>query len=141
LRPLLVFLSAPVGRGPSVEAAVAVELVHMATLIHDDLIDGAEIRRGQAAAWAAYGPQAARATGDYLFARAFAELAVAGDPRAVQLLADATLCLARGDALQRRQTHDPDTPIDSYLARCALKTGKLFEAACLPGGGDAALGA
>ena len=135
LRPLLVFLSAPLGRAPSVEAAVAVELVHMATLIHDDLIDGAEFRRGQAAAWSAYGPQAARATGDYLFARAFAELSAAGDPQAVLLLADATLCLARGEALQRRQTHDPDTTIESYLERCGLKTGKLFQAACLLGGG------
>jgi geranylgeranyl pyrophosphate synthase len=135
LRPLLVFLSAPVGRQPSVEAAVAVELVHMATLIHDDLIDGAEFRRGRAAAWSAYGPQAARATGDYLFARAFAELAAGGDPRAVQLLAEATLCLARGEALQRRQAHDPDTTIESYLERCGLKTGKLFEAACLLGSG------
>ena len=140
LRPALVFFSAPLGQAASVEAAVAVELVHMATLIHDDLIDGAEFRRGRAAAWAAYGPQAARAAGDYLFARAFAELAAAGDARAVQLMADATLCLARGEALQRRQTHDPDTTIDSYLERCALKTGKLFEAACLLGGGDAALG-
>ena len=74
---------------PSVAAGVAVELVHMATLVHDDLIDGAEFRRGRASAWSAYGPAAARATGDYLFARAFAELAATGDARAVSLLADA----------------------------------------------------
>ena len=49
------------------------------------------------------------------------------------MLADATLCLARGEALQRRQTHDPETTVESYLERCALKTGKLFEAACLLG--------
>ena len=64
-------------------AGVAVELVHMATLVHDDLIDGAEFRRGRASAWSAYGPEAARATGDYLFARAFAELAATGDAHAV----------------------------------------------------------
>ncbi len=138
LRPMLVFLSAPADREPPVAAGVAVELVHMATLIHDDLIDGAEFRRGRAAAWAAYGPAAARAAGDYLFARAFAELAATGDARAVSLLADATLCLARGEALQRRQTHDPETTVEAYLQRCGLKTGKLFEAACLLGsGGDA----
>ncbi len=140
LRPLLVFLAAPPGETPSLEAGVAVELIHMASLVHDDLIDGAEFRRGRAAAWSAYGPPAARAAGDYLFARAFAELAGTGDTRAIALLAGATLCLARGEALQRRQTHRPDTPVESYLERCALKTGKLFEAACRLGGGSGALG-
>ena len=91
----------------------------MATLVHDDLIDGAEFRRGRASAWSAYGPEAARATGDYLFARAFAELAATGDAHAVALLADAALCLARGEAMQRRQTHDPDTTVEAYLERCA----------------------
>ncbi len=142
LRPMLVFLSSPAGAPPPLAAGVAVELVHMATLVHDDLIDRAQFRRGRAAAWTAYGADAARAAGDYLFARAFAELAATGDADAVCLLADATLCLARGEALQRRQTHDPDTSVESYLERCALKTGKLFEAACLLGcgGGDPALG-
>jgi geranylgeranyl pyrophosphate synthase len=140
LRPLLVFLASPPGREPSLAAGVAVELVHMATLVHDDLIDGAEFRRGRAAAWAAYGPAAARAAGDYLFARAFAELGATGDTRAISLLANATLCLARGEALQRRQSHDPRTTVESYLERCALKTGKLFEAACLLGGGSQRLG-
>jgi len=140
LRPLLVFFATPPDESPSVAAGVAVELVHMATLVHDDVIDGAEFRRGRASAWSAYGPAAARATGDYLFARAFAELAATGDERAVSLLADAALCLARGEAMQRRQAHDPDTTIEAYLERCGLKTGKLFEAACLLGSGEAALG-
>jgi geranylgeranyl pyrophosphate synthase len=141
LRPLLVFFSTPTGSPPSVAAGVAVELVHMATLVHDDLIDGAEFRRGRASAWSAYGPAAARATGDFLFARAFAELAATGDPRAVSLLAEAALSLARGEAMQRRQAHDPDTTVDAYLARCSLKTGKLFEAACVLGAGRQELGA
>jgi geranylgeranyl pyrophosphate synthase len=142
LRPMLVFLSSRPDAPPPPAAGVAVELIHMATLVHDDLIDGAQFRRGRAAAWAAYGPSAARAAGDYLFARAFAELSAAGEPRAVAMLAEATLCLARGEALQRRQTHDPDTTVESYLERCALKTAKLFEAACLLGsrGRDVALG-
>ncbi len=135
LRPMLVFLSSRADSEPSLAAGVAVELIHMATLVHDDLIDGAHFRRGRAAAWAAYGPDAARAAGDYLFARAFSELAETGDARAVDVLADATLCLARGEALQRRQTHDPDTTVESYLERCELKTAKLFEAACLLGSG------
>ncbi|HEX6700799.1 MAG TPA: polyprenyl synthetase family protein [Gaiellaceae bacterium] len=135
LRPLLVFLATPPDDAAKVAAGVAVELVHMATLVHDDLIDGAAFRRGRVSAWQAFGPDAARAAGDYLFARAFAELASAGDAGDVALLANAVLCLARGEALQRRQRHDPDTSIDAYLERCALKTGKLFEAACALGGG------
>jgi geranylgeranyl pyrophosphate synthase len=139
LRPLLVYLSAP-ERPPPLEAGVAVELVHMATLMHDDLIDGARIRRGRASAWSAYGPDAARATGDYLFARAFAEIARTGDARAVSILADATLCLARGEAMQRAQRYDADTTVEAYLERCALKTGKLFEAACRLAEGSGAFG-
>jgi len=136
LRPLLVFLSTPPGHEPPLAAGVAVELVHMATLVHDDLIDRAHFRRGKAAAWSVHGAEAARATGDYLFARAFAELAATRDAAAVNVLADATLRLARGEALQRTQTHDPSTTVDSYLERCALKTGALFEAACRLGGGS-----
>jgi octaprenyl-diphosphate synthase len=140
LRPALVFLSSPTDGEPSLAAGVAVELVHMATLVHDDLIDRAHFRRGKAAAWSVYGPEAARATGDYLFARAFAELSATGEPEAVAVLADATLCLARGEALQRTQTHDPTTTIEAYLERCALKTGKLFEASCRLGGGSGEYG-
>jgi geranylgeranyl pyrophosphate synthase len=140
LRPLLVFLSTPPGKQPPLAAGVAVELVHMATLVHDDLIDRAHFRRGKAAAWSVHGADAARATGDYLFSRAFAELTATGDAAAVSALADATLRLARGEALQRTQTHDPSTTVDAYLERCALKTGALFEAACILGGGYGAYG-
>jgi geranylgeranyl pyrophosphate synthase len=140
LRPLLVYLSTPPGAEPPVLAGVAVELVHMATLMHDDLIDGARVRRGRASAWSAYGPDAARTAGDYLFARAFSELSASGDRRAVAILADATLCLARGEAMQRGQRFDPDTSVEAYLERCTLKTGKLFEAACRLAGGPGAFG-
>jgi geranylgeranyl pyrophosphate synthase len=133
LRPLLCYLASP--DGPPVQAALAVELVHMATLVHDDLIDGAEFRRGSPAAWSAYGPAPARATGDYLFARAFSELSTLGDTWSIDVLSNATLSLARGEAMQRRQTHDPDTTAEAYLERCSLKTGKLFEAACRLGAG------
>ena len=140
LRPQLVYLSTPPGAPPPVVAGVAVELVHLATLMHDDLIDGARLRRGHASAWSAHGPQAARTAGDYLFARAFAELAATGDTHAVAVLANATLCLARGEALQRSQRFDPGTSIDAYLERCTLKTGKLFEAACRLAGGSGPFG-
>jgi geranylgeranyl pyrophosphate synthase len=140
LRPLLAFLCAPPAAPAPVAAGVAVELVHMATLVHDDLIDGAAVRRGRASAWSEHGEGAARASGDYLFARAFSVLAETGDATAVAVLADASLALARGEAMQRRQRHDPDTTIDDYLERCALKTGKLFEAACVLGGGSGEYG-
>ena len=136
LRPALAFLSSSPDDDPPVAAGAAVELVHMATLVHDDLIDGAAVRRGRAAAWSEHGEQAAKAAGDYLFARAFSVLAETGDPTAVAVLADASLALARGEAMQRRQRHDPDTTVDAYLERCALKTGALFEAACALGGGS-----
>ena len=83
---------------------------------------------------------AAKATGDYLFARAFAELAGTGDAQGVAVLAEATLALARGEALQRRQAFRPETTVEEYLARCSLKTGKLFEAACILGGARPELG-
>jgi geranylgeranyl pyrophosphate synthase len=139
LRPLLVHLSSA-DRERAMRGGVAVELVHTATLVHDDLIDGAELRRGRAAVWHEHGADAARAAGDYLFARAFAELAEAGDLEGVRILSDTCLCLARGEALQRTQLHDPDTPIDAYFERIALKSGKLFEAACLLGSRDGRLG-
>ena len=136
LRPVLVFLSAPENGEPPFAAGIAVELLHMATLVHDDLIDRAEVRRGHASVWSAHGVDVARATGDYLFARAFAELSQAGDLRAVQILADSALSMVRGETIQRRQRYDADTSVEAYLERCALKTAKLFEAACVLGGGE-----
>ena len=141
LRPLLVFLTADTHREPPVAAGVAIELVHMASLVHDDLIDGAELRRGRASVWSKHGPDAARASGVYLFARAFAELAATGDGRAVAILADAALALVRGEALERVQRRRPETTVEAYLERCTLKTAKLFEAACLLGSGRPELGA
>ena len=140
LRPALAFLSSSADADSPVAAGVAVELVHMATLVHDDLIDGAAVRRGRASAWSEHGEDAARSSGDYLFARAFSVLAETRDATAVAILADASLALARGEAMQRRQRHDPDTTIEDYLERCALKTGKLFEAACVLGGGSGEYG-
>src|SRR4029453_6039004 len=72
--------------------------------------------------------------------RAFAQLAQTDDHDAVTILADAALALARGEALQRHQAFRPETSVDDYLARCSLKTGKLFEAACLLGGNGRSLG-
>jgi len=140
LRPALTFLSCRPEASPPVAEGASVELVHMASLIHDDIVDGAHLRRGREAAWTAHGAEAAKAAGDHLFAAAFALLASTGSREHVVVLADASLALARGEAMQRLQRHDPTTSVDAYLERCALKTGSLFAAACVLGGGDAIFG-
>jgi geranylgeranyl pyrophosphate synthase len=139
LRPLLVHLTAT-DRERALRGGAAVELVHVATLVHDDLIDGAELRRGLPAAWNEHGEISALAGGDYLFARAFAELTDGGDLEGVAILARACLAIARGEAMQHRQQHDPETPLAAYFERIALKTGKLLEAACLLGSRSPRLG-
>jgi geranylgeranyl pyrophosphate synthase len=133
LRPLLVFSCAPQGHGddPAVIcAATAVELIHMATLVHDDIIDAAALRRGRPTVAHAQGPDAALRVGDFLFARAFTELTRSGAPRAVQNLADAALALSRGELAQQRAAHDLALDEDAYLARCRDKTAALFAVAC-----------
>ena len=132
LRPMLVHLCAPpAGRTRSglVAAGCAVELVHMATLVHDDQIDAAPLRRGRPTVWRSRGPLVSTASGDYLFARAFSELVTTGDMQAVTVLSDACLALARGEILQREQAGNADTTPEQYLERCRLKTGRLFSAA------------
>jgi geranylgeranyl pyrophosphate synthase len=135
LRPLLVFIC---GAGEDtvseqralVRAAVSVELIHMATLVHDDVIDGAPIRRGRPTVFAASGREVATATGDFLFSRAFSLLGTNRDPGQIRTLSDACLALARGELAQRRDAYAPDVDADRYLRRCELKTGSLFVASC-----------
>ena len=134
LRPLAVFVAA--GERPNddpdrlVRAAAAVELIHSATLVHDDVLDGAELRRGRPSVVASAGREIATATGDLLFSRAFAELA--GNRRAdeVRVLSSASTSLAQGELLQRADAFGTDVSVERYLLRCELKTARLFEAAC-----------
>jgi geranylgeranyl pyrophosphate synthase len=132
LRPMLVFLCGGDGHGDGrlVTAAVAVELLHMATLVHDDVLDGAALRRGRPTVFAQGGRAAATATGDLLFSRAFAELTAAGSERAVRALSGASSALARGELIQRADAWSAEVAPERYLERCRLKTGSLFEAAC-----------
>ncbi|MFL5872132.1 MAG: polyprenyl synthetase family protein [Solirubrobacterales bacterium] len=140
LRPMLVLLCAgPEGDAATVRAATAIELVHMATLVHDDVLDDAPLRRGLPTVAATSGRERATATGDLLLSRAFALLGDAGDARAVALLADASVALARGELAQRHDAFDLGLDVDRYLSRCRLKTGRLFECACLLGRDDEAL--
>jgi geranylgeranyl pyrophosphate synthase len=143
LRPLLVFLAA----GPEapqdsvVRAAVAVELIHSATLVHDDVLDGAALRRGRPTVVATAGRRMATATGDLLFSRAFAELAANGRADELRVLSHASSALADGELLQRADAWDLGVSRERYLERCELKTARLFQAAAelgaLEGGRDA----
>jgi geranylgeranyl pyrophosphate synthase len=131
LRPLLVFLAAGEADGEGlVRAATAVELVHSATLVHDDVLDAAALRRGVATVWSSAGRGAATATGDLLFARAFAELVCNGSVEEIRVLSDASCALAEGELRQRADAWDAEVPVERYLERCELKTARLFEAAC-----------
>jgi geranylgeranyl pyrophosphate synthase len=131
LRPMLVFLCAN-GDGDDrlVAAAAAVELLHMATLVHDDVLDRAPLRRGRPTVFAEGGRLAATTTGDLLFSRAFAELASTGSPDAVRALSEASSALARGELIQRADAWSRDVTRERYLERCGLKTASLFAASC-----------
>jgi geranylgeranyl pyrophosphate synthase len=144
LRPLLVFLAAgepDPGDEGVLRAAVAVELIHSATLVHDDVLDAAPLRRGHPTVVAAAGRAIATATGDLLFSRAFAELAANGRADEIRVLSDASSALAEGELLQREDAWNVEVAHERYLHRCDLKTARLFQAACrlgaLEGGGPA----
>jgi geranylgeranyl pyrophosphate synthase len=131
LRPILVFLCANGDEDDRlVAAAAAVELLHMATLVHDDVLDRAPLRRGRPTVFAEGGRLAAAATGDLLFSRAFAELASTGSPDAVRALSEASSALARGELMQRADAWSGDVTPERYLERCRLKTASLFSASC-----------
>jgi geranylgeranyl pyrophosphate synthase len=102
----------------------------MATLVHDDVLDRAELRRGRPTVFSRGGSSAATATGDLLFSRAFAELTLTGSAEAVRVLSGASSALARGELMQREDAWSDDVPPERYLERCELKTARLFEAAC-----------
>jgi geranylgeranyl pyrophosphate synthase len=143
LRPLLVFLAAgapPPETDAVLRAAVAVELVHSATLVHDDVLDGSPLRRGRPTVVAVGGRLSATATGDLLFSRAFAELVRSRSGDAVRILSRASSELAAGELMQRA---DAFTAVDlpRYLERCRLKTAVLFAAACELGATEAGAGA
>jgi geranylgeranyl pyrophosphate synthase len=143
LRPLLVCLASGVPvtvTDALVRAAVAVELIHAATLVHDDVLDGSSLRRGRPTVFATSGRLMATATGDLLFSRAFAELAEGGSLDAVRVLSRAVSGLADGELMQREDAWDTTVTLERYLERCRLKTAVLFRGACelgaLCGGGQ-----
>ena len=136
LRPLLVVLCARMGepdRGDLLRAATAIEVLHTATLIHDDIVDKAEHRRGEPTTVARYGREKAIAAGDYLFAAAFSELAEIEDPRLVRAFSEASEGLAAGE-LEQYRASGATVDVEAYLEHVRKKTAGLFKAACVAGG-------
>ena len=141
MRPLLVLICGGESGGEgTARAAAAIELVHMATLVHDDVLDAAPLRRGRPTVAASSGRERATATGDLLFSRAFALLAGHDDLRAIELLSGASVALAQGELAQRHDAYDTSIGEERYLERCLLKTGRLFECACMLGRDEEELG-
>lgn len=141
MRPMLVLLCAgPEAGDAAVRAGVAVELVHMASLVHDDVLDRAPLRRGLPTVYASSGRERATALGDRLFSTAFRVLVDGGDAEAVTEVSATAVDLARGELKQREGAFNMDLTEAEYFERCGLKTGRLFEAACVLGrtstGGD-----
>lgn len=131
LRPLLVLLAArALGyRGSEhVRAAAIIEFIHTATLLHDDVVDASERRRGRETANAVFGNQASVLVGDFLYSRSFQMMVQIGDMRIMDILADATNTIAAGEVMQLMNVHDPDTTEESYREVIYRKTAKLFEA-------------
>ncbi|HUG99879.1 MAG TPA: octaprenyl diphosphate synthase [Gammaproteobacteria bacterium] len=146
LRPLLVLLVARACgyRGAShVPAAAIIEFIHTATLLHDDVVDGSNLRRGRDTANAVFGNEASVLVGDFLYSRAFQMMVRIGEARIMEVMADATNVIAEGEVLQLMSCNDPDTDEARYFEVIRSKTAKLFEAgarvaAILAGADDAA---
>jgi octaprenyl-diphosphate synthase len=131
LRPLSVLLAARAcgyGGAQHVEAAAIVEFIHTATLLHDDVVDGSEMRRGRDTANHVFGNEASVLVGDYLYTRAFQIMVSLDDLRILGVMADATNTIAMGEVLQLMNAHDPDTTEERYFEVIYRKTAKLFEA-------------
>ena len=150
LRPLIVLLAARAmgyTGEQHVRAATIIEFIHTATLLHDDVVDGSERRRGQDSANSVFGNQASVLVGDFLYSRSFQMMVDIDNMRVMQILADATNTIAAGEVMQLMNVHDPDTSEEDYQAVIYRKTARLFEAgaqiaavlACRDPGDEAAM--
>ena len=132
LRPLLMILSARAFgyRGYAhTQLAAVVEFIHTATLLHDDVVDASDLRRGKETANAIWGNEASVLVGDFLYSRAFQMMVEAGSMRIMQVLSDATNIIAEGEVMQLMNCHEPGTTEEQYMEVIRFKTAKLFEAA------------
>ena len=110
------------------ELAATVEFIHTATLLHDDVVDESDLRRGRKTANALFGNAASVLVGDFVYSRAFQMMVSVNRLRVLEVLADATNVIAEGEVLQLMNMHDPDISVDDYLRVIRYKTAKLFEA-------------
>jgi octaprenyl-diphosphate synthase len=132
LRPALLLLAcgaAGYKEPPRLSLAAVIEFIHTATLLHDDVVDASELRRGRNTANAAFGNAAAVLVGDFLYSRAFQMMVQVDDMRVMQVLAEATNTIAAGEVMQLMGSHDPAVDEARYLEVIRRKTAKLFEAA------------
>lgn len=144
LRPALYILCAKSGRPDPVglvPVAAAIELIHMATLVHDDVIDNAATRRGLATANARWGNLVTVLAGDYLFAKAFSLIAVHGGSRALEILTGTICAICEGEISQAEALFNPSQTEDGYLARIGQKTAGFIAASCELGALSAGLSA
>ena len=132
LRPITVLLAAHAcGYAGSrhIDAAAIIEFIHTATLLHDDVVDESNLRRGRETANAIWGNQASVLVGDFLYSRSFQMMADIGSMRVMEIMADTTNTIAEGEVMQLLNCHDPDTTEERYMTVIHCKTAKLFEAA------------
>lgn len=138
LRPMLVVLAAracgyavpAAGRQHQVTLAAVIEFIHTATLLHDDVVDESELRRGQESAHAIWGNAASVLVGDFLYSRAFQMMVDVESMRVMEVLSNATNMIAEGEVEQLLNMHDPEVSEARYFSVIEKKTAKLFEAAC-----------
>ncbi len=131
LRPLSVLLAARAcgySGSSHIDLAAVVEFIHTATLLHDDVVDGSELRRNRDTANVVWGNEASVLVGDFLYSRAFEMMVDVGSMRVMEVLAHATNRIAEGEVLQLLNTKDPDTDEDRYMEVIKRKTATLFEA-------------
>ncbi|MGL5285272.1 MAG: octaprenyl diphosphate synthase [Aeromonas sp.] len=132
MRPLLTVLAArSLGYSGSdhIKLAAIIEFIHTSTLLHDDVVDESDLRRGRETANAMFGNAASVLVGDYLYSRSFQMMSELSNLRIMEILADATNTIAEGEVLQLMNCNDPDTTEQSYMTVIYCKTAKLFEAA------------
>ena len=133
LRPLVVLLAARAfgyGGEKHVRAAAIIEFIHTATLLHDDVVDESELRRGQESAHAVWGNAASVLVGDFLYSRSFQMMVGVDSMRVMEVLSNATNMIAEGEVEQLLNMHDPEVTEQAYFSVIEKKTAKLFEAAC-----------
>ena len=133
LRPMLVVLAARACgyEGPHhITLAAVIEFIHTATLLHDDVVDESDMRRGKESAHAVWGNAASVLVGDFLYSRSFQMMVTVESMRVMEVLSDATNTIAEGEVEQLLNMHDPEVSEESYFSVIEKKTAKLFEAAC-----------